>query len=59
MTSEARTDVSPVCTTPFNSGGAQAELSTCPCARQARACFITSQPAAVLKRDSSRSKDML
>jgi hypothetical protein len=58
MTNEARTEVSPLCTTPRNNGGDQAELNTWPCSTQARACFITSQPAAWLKKDSSSSMDM-
>ena len=56
MTSPARSEVASDITTPFSSGGVQFEDSTLPVASRARACFITSQPAALAKNASVSCK---
>ena len=56
MTSPARSELASDMTTPFSSGGVQFEDSTLPEASSARACFITSQPAALAKKASVSCK---
>ena len=56
MTSPARSEVASDMTTPFSRGGVQFEDSTLPVASKARACFITSQPAALAKNASVSCK---
>ena len=56
MTSPARSELASDMTTPFRSGGVQFEDRTLPEASSARACFITSQPAALAKKASVSCK---
>jgi len=52
ITNPARSEVASDITTPFSKGGVQFEDSTLPEASKARACFMTSQPAALAKKAS-------
>src|SRR4051794_36956592 len=59
ITSPARYEEAPSCTTPLRMGGVQFELSALPICNKARACFIASQPAISAKNFSVNTTSLM